>query len=52
MTTADLETLLRAARASGEALVYVPDTGETELVPEPAEGAPLLPYPCEDDDGR
>ena len=52
MTATDLETMLLAARAAGEDLVYVPETGETELAPEPAEGAPLVPYPCEDDDGR
>ena len=55
MTAAELDELLRQAAIHGEAVLFipaklVPKPGEhrrpmIELVPAPAEGAPITPYP-------
>lgn len=48
MTAHNLEDMLRAARARGEAVLYTPPDG-FELIPEPAyPGAPLPAYPLDE----
>ena len=51
MSAADLDTLLREARTIGAAVLYSPEPVAFELVPEPAEGAPIVPYPCDESEG-
>lgn len=43
MTSEDLDTMLVDARYIGAAVLYVPPMA-FELVPEPADGAPIVPY--------